>query len=95
MDVRNLLTGSVVGSSQVTAVVRRTRRGQSSSHVYRVAFQAVLVEPYFVELRCPVWIPESSRPGSGDGALSAHALLELRKKGFVKDRRSNPRRSVA
>jgi hypothetical protein len=48
--LRNLRTGSVLGASQVTAVVTtvpmRDRRPR-----YTIAFSAALVEPYMVELR--------------------------------------------
>jgi hypothetical protein len=48
--LRNLRTGSVLGASQVTAVVTtvpvRERRQR-----YTVTFSATLVDPYLVELR--------------------------------------------
>jgi hypothetical protein len=50
--LRNLRSGAPLGASQVTAVVRRTERGNSAGD-YSVAFRAALVAPYFVRLRDP------------------------------------------
>ena len=49
-DVRNLRTGSLVGSSQVTSVVRLLDRGRRNHRRYQVAFSAHLDPPYFVTL---------------------------------------------
>lgn len=60
----NLLSGSKLGSSQVTAVVRRLERHPQAQTVYPVAFCAELVFPYFVRLEAPVdeLQPLSRRP---------------------------------
>lgn len=49
-DVRNLRTGSHVGSSQVTSVVRLVDEDQRGDPRYQVAFAAELEPPYFVTL---------------------------------------------
>lgn len=49
----NLVSGNPVGTSQVTAVVKRSI-APSTGAVYRVAFRAALVPPYFVRLRQPL-----------------------------------------
>jgi len=50
--VVNLRTGTRVGASQVTSVVRREQHPLAQSHGrYRVAFRAKLVPPYFLVLR--------------------------------------------
>lgn len=50
----NLLSGTKLGHSQVTAVVRRTSVGVASPTTYPVALMAKLVFPYFVRLHSPV-----------------------------------------
>lgn len=59
--LRNISSGSPVGASQVTAVVRRTEG--NSGRAYRVALRARLVWPYFLRLRSPV------RVGGSEGAV--------------------------
>jgi hypothetical protein len=49
----NLLSGSPVGASQVTAVVRRTPSVEASGD-YLIALRARLVPPFFIRLRDPV-----------------------------------------
>ena len=49
-SVENLQTGTAVGSSQVTSVVRRRAEYASRGRLYSVAFRARLVEPYFLTL---------------------------------------------
>lgn len=49
-SLRNLRTGSVIGASQVTAVVRSMPFCDPQPR-YTVAFSAALVAPYMVELR--------------------------------------------
>lgn len=62
VELRNLLSGAHVGSSQVTSVVRRTRiRTDLTSH-YAVRFVAALAPPYMVELTDPVWLQSAVRP---------------------------------
>jgi hypothetical protein len=61
-DVCNLRSGSNVGASQVTSVVRRIACAVTTKLApYRVAFAADLVEPYFVRLT------EGAVLGSGIG----------------------------
>lgn len=49
--LRNLVSGNAVGSSQVTAVVRRPAETHAGAYV--VALRARLVAPYFVRLCVP------------------------------------------
>ena len=51
--VRNILTGSKVGASQVTAVVTRVGGSSTEGPSYPVALRANLVAPYFVALSDP------------------------------------------
>ncbi len=51
--LRNLRSGARLGASQVTAVVRRADALEGGA-LYRVAFRAALVAPYFVRLREPM-----------------------------------------
>ncbi|MFD6290930.1 hypothetical protein [Streptomyces sp. NPDC060205] len=62
-ELTNLRTGSILGSSQVTSVVRRTSSADSkvSTGSYSVAVRARLVYPYFVRLTVPLPIPDSLR----------------------------------
>jgi hypothetical protein len=79
-EVRNLLTGSPVGPSQVTSVVKRLPGGQPGARLYRVAFQATLVYPYLVSLRLPVAVPEElrlDRRRSVDIATAVRKLLDF------------------
>jgi hypothetical protein len=48
--MRNFVSGSPLGVSQVTAVVRTIREQPSSDMRYGVAMRAVLAPPYFVRL---------------------------------------------
>lgn len=48
--LRNLRTGRPVGSSQVTSIVTRVPDHPTGRLRYRVAFQATLIYPFFVEL---------------------------------------------
>lgn len=61
-QVRNLRSGSNVGASQVTAVVRRIASASSSaSPRYAVSFGADLVAPYFVRLTDYSLVPTSAQ----------------------------------
>lgn len=54
-ELRNLISGRPLGSSQVTVVVSRELRGKPSNGAgYVVALRARLVEPYFVRLSDPL-----------------------------------------
>jgi hypothetical protein len=55
-DLRNLLSGKPVGTSQVTAVVCRTVSEFATEPTYPIAFRARLVYPYFLRLVDPVRI---------------------------------------
>jgi hypothetical protein len=65
-SLRNLLSGSPLGASQVTAVVRRDDNSRREASTYPVVLRARLVDPYFVRLRVPVRIddPRVQRPRS-------------------------------
>jgi hypothetical protein len=58
--LRNLRTGSPVGASQVTAVVRRLESELGAP--YSVVFRARLVAPYFVRLHAPVPVVTTNTP---------------------------------
>lgn len=60
--LRNIVSGASVGSSQVTAVVRRVHLGSGSGgRPYSVAMRARLVPPYFVRLFEPADVTTPSR----------------------------------
>lgn len=71
-ELRNLRTGSVVGASQVTSVVRRVARS-SRRERYTVSFQASLVYPYFVTLTgwCPIVKPSFHEIGFSEHLVAA------------------------
>jgi hypothetical protein len=76
----NLRTGSAVGSSQVTAVVRR-QAASERGRLYRVAFRASLVHPFLLELAHPLAIPEELRIDRRDVSEheeAMHKLLDLK-----------------
>lgn len=50
-DLRNLRSDALVGSSQVTSVVRHLSRGQRGQRKYTVAFSATLESPYLIKLK--------------------------------------------
>lgn len=59
--LRNLVSGSQVGASQVTAVVvRDDNEAPIGGRLYEVALRAHLVHPYFIRLRQPVALSPSS-----------------------------------
>ncbi len=69
-EVRNLLTGSLVGSSQVTSVVVRVTTERCDQGGYTVVSRARLVYPYFVWLNRNIPIPDHERLDS----LRGHSL---------------------
>jgi len=81
-SVRNLATGSPVGPSQVTSVVKLERRVGSSGRSYRVAFRAHLVSPFLVSLYSPLTVPRDLRWSEVrrnlDVEESTRRLLDLR-----------------
>lgn len=56
-ELRNLLNNTVIGASQVTAVVRRIARSSRAERPHRVAFAATLVHPYLIQLLEPECLP--------------------------------------
>jgi hypothetical protein len=67
----NLLSGTKLGHSQVTAVVRRASAGVANPTTYSVALVAKLVFPYFVRLHSPV--PNAKFTARTPGRPSAQA----------------------
>ena len=59
-NLRNLLTGRPVASSQVTAIVAQSRQLEKDFATYPIAIHARLVRPYFVRLLDPVWLGKDS-----------------------------------
>jgi len=70
-SLRNLLSGSRVGASQVTAVVARDRESPIEGRVYEVALRAHLVHPYFIRLRQPVVLSSCSSAAGWAGAVDS------------------------
>jgi len=60
-EIRNLRTGSALGSSQVTSVVRRVVQGDPEGPPYPVPLQATLAYPFLVRLTRSLPIPEGLR----------------------------------
>lgn len=56
-ELRNFRNGTELGSSQVTAVVRRVSVSNPTERPHRVAFSATLTYPYLVELLEPAHLP--------------------------------------
>lgn len=78
-EVRNLVTGSPVGSSQVTAVVERVDPPSQPQRRYLVAFRAQLVHPFLITLRGPVPLPGPLRLSEGtDPAALRSELARVR-----------------
>lgn len=83
-DLRNLRTGSILGASQVTSVVRCLSGNvpNESASLYPVAVRARLVYPYFVRLTGALPIPDSlrlDRVGSEASLRAMDDLLEHRR----------------
>lgn len=80
-SLRNLASGSALGSSQVTSVVRRDPSHDSDAAEYPVTATARLIYPYLIELYNGVAVSPSRRLGGACGARADSAiecLLELR-----------------
>lgn len=80
--VRNLRTGSEVGSSQVTSVVRFEPNASGQGRTYSVAFRARLVYPYLAMLHSPVSVPPGTNKLTSTGAdpqATVSQLLDLRR----------------
>lgn len=79
--LRNLRSGTALGASQVTAIVRRLPATAPARIEYPVAARARLVYPYLVRLSRPIPLPESCRlDGAGLAAYKSavDSLLRLR-----------------
>jgi len=76
-ELRNLRSGSPLGSSQVTAVVRRSKNRTVSDRNYQVTLSAELVDPFFVRLSDPKIIPRRLRPDRLDGVDRREAVSQL------------------
>lgn len=76
-QLRNWKSGAVVGSSQVTCVVRRILKGASSGPIYRAALVATLHPPYLLRLTSPRLVPKGCRLDglSGNELTKAVKLL--------------------
>lgn len=80
--LRNLRSGTPLGASQVTAIVRRTCATTQTGAEYPVVARARLVYPYLVRLTRAIPVPESCRPDrAGLEAFESamRSLLQLRK----------------
>lgn len=75
-ELRNLASGSTIGASQVTSVVKSCGDAWAENGRYNVAFMAELAHPYFVRLANPVPVPSHVR--SGVSAAREQAFDELR-----------------
>lgn len=70
----NLLSGTKLGHSQVTAVVRRTSLGSKVPTTYPIALVAKLVFPFFVRLHSPVPSARFTARSTGRQATQASLL---------------------
>jgi hypothetical protein len=81
--LRNLRSGTALGASQVTAIVRRLPATAPARIEYPVAARARLVYPYLVRLTRAIPVPESCRvDGAGLAAYESavDSLLQLRER---------------
>ncbi|MGH7867739.1 MAG: hypothetical protein ACREP9_08960, partial [Candidatus Dormibacteraceae bacterium] len=79
--LRNLRSGSALGASQVTAIVRRTPTTAPARTEYPVVARARLVYPYLVRLTRAIPVPEScriDRAGLAAYESAVDSLLRLR-----------------
>lgn len=80
--LRNLRSGTPLGASQVTAVVRRTCTTAPTRAEYPVVARARLVYPYLLRLTRATTVPEScraDRAGLAAFESAMESLLQLRK----------------
>ncbi len=91
-ELRNVIRGTVVGASQVTAVVRRHHNAAEGLSVarYRVAIRAQLVYPYFVRLRHPVLLPPDLNVNTSDCAWIDTALRFVRERSSCLNVKQSP-----
>lgn len=59
-SLRNLISGRMVGASQVTAVVERRSESMAGAYSYDISMRAYLAPPFFVRLTDPVIV--STKP---------------------------------
>lgn len=89
-SVRNLGTGSPVGPSQVTSVVKLQEGVGNSGRSYKVAFRARLVPPFLITLYSPLTVPLEARwsvdRSGADVQASIQQLLDLRRSGVTRQR---------
>src|SRR6266498_1628761 len=81
-ELRNLASGSRLGSSQVTSVVRRVPCKEQPRIEYPIMVQARLVYPYLIRLTRQVMVPSALRldtPGGVDLDTATEKLLRLRR----------------
>lgn len=76
-EVRNLRTGTPLGASQVTSVVRRVKGAGNVGSRYPVAVRAWLVYPFLVRLTREVAVPAELRLDHADGEALERNLDEL------------------
>ena len=76
-QLRNWKSGAIVGSSQVTCVVRRIQGGDSSGPVYRAALVATLHPPYLLRLTAPRLVPKEFRLDRLSGNQLTEAIQML------------------
>ncbi len=85
--VRNLLTGSPVGSSQVTSIVKRINDGEPCGRRYEVAFRAFLIHPYLITLSSPCVLPNElrldRRQGDSERIATVEEILTFRRTSSV------------
>ena len=75
--LRNLVSGSRLGASQVTAVVVRDEGLPMEGRVYEVALRVSLAYPYFIRLRRPVAL-SPSRGSDEDWAATVQSVWNQR-----------------
>lgn len=79
-SLRNLVSGSPIGSSQVTSVVRFAGEAGQSGSDYPVVTEAQLVAPYLVRLTCGVVVPSPRKLdllSQSDPASGIEGLLRM------------------
>jgi hypothetical protein len=86
-ELRNFVSGSPLGSSQVTSVVRRTRNTEQASAEYPIVAHARLVYPYLVRLTHGIPVPRALRldgVGNADLESAMGELFRLRQYGSTR-----------
>lgn len=75
--LRNLMSGSVLGSSQVTSVVRYVDNARSSGPEYPVTARARLVYPYLIRLTGGIAVPQHLRLDRSSAPALESAMDQL------------------